>query len=264
MNLAPPPATDLLLDLLSVPAGRALSAKALCSAGEHLGLPENAVRVALTRLVQQQKIAKVGRGAYALHPSRLPLILDVAGWQARIEQMTEWHEGWIAVADPALPAAQRTVQRRHERALALGGFRTWKPGLHLRPDNLTGGSRTLRDRLPALGLAPGAELLSLHPLDGAQFEVVVGLWDVNGLRQTYRDLLQEVRRSEKRRSGATIGQAAQESLVIGRAAIAQLARDPLLPSQIMKGEERGTLVEALNEYQRESAVLWRELLGLTI
>lgn len=257
-----PPTTDLLMDILSVPAGRALSAKVLCSAGEILGFAENAVRVALTRLVQQKKIEKVGRAAYALHPSRLPLILDVADWRARLGRMTVWDGDWIAIADPVIPAVERTTKRLHDRALSLGGFRTWKPGLHLRPNNLIGGLEALRERIPALGLAGGAEFLSLHPLAKDQHDKVIALWNIAELVEIYRRLLKDLQSSEKRRSRASLDEAARESLLLGRNVISHLARDPLLPAELMPGGDRDALVAAINVYERESKRTWNTLLGL--
>ena len=256
-----PPATDLLMDLLSVPAGRPLSVRALCSAGEHLGFPENAVRVALTRLVRQGKIEKVGRGAYAVHPSQLPLINDVAHWRSRLDWMGPWEGGWIAVADPALPAAQRTAQRRHDRALDLRGFRTWRPGFHIRPDNLIGGAEALSEQLARLGLAEGAEVVALKPLRHDQAQDAAALWDVAALHCAYGELLAQVEGSLRRQPTQELGAAARESLLLGRTVIARLARDPLLPDALMKGDARHRLVQAMDAYQQASRSVWEALIA---
>jgi phenylacetic acid degradation operon negative regulatory protein len=257
-----PPVTDLLMDVLSVPAGRTVSARALCVAGFHLGFPENAVRVALTRLVQQKKIAKVGRGAYAMHPSRMALALDVADWRARFTGMCDWRGDWIAVAGTAQPAAPRAAKRAHERALALRGFRAWKPGLYLRPDNLVGGVEALTETLSNLGLAPGAQLLRLHPLRPEQYRQAVALWDARALQDDYRRLLDQLRDDERGRPGLPAGEAARRSLLIGRGVIARLARDPLLPRELLEGDDRDALVAAIHDYQKESRLLWDGLLSL--
>lgn len=250
------------MDILSVPAGRPLSARALCVAGACLGFPENAVRVALTRLVQQKKAAKVGRGAYAIHPSRMALALDVGDWRARFTGMRDWRGGWIAVAGPAMPAAQRAARRAHERALALRGFRSWRTGLHLRPDNLAGDLAALEETLSGLGMAPGAELLRLHPLMPDQHRQVAALWDVRALQDDYRRLLDQLKADETLRPDLPVGEAARRSLLIGRDVIARLARDPLLPRELLRGDEREALVAAIDTYQRDSQALWNGLLRL--
>lgn len=254
-----PPTTDLVMDLLTSRARTSMSSRALCKAGAFFDLPETSIRVALTRLGQQQKIVKVGRGEYAIHPSRQSLVADVADWRARLSWLTTWTGGWVAAVDPVLPAENRVANKHHHRALALRGFQAWRPGFHLRPDNLQGGVELLASQLPQLGLAQGAEIVGVQ-MSGRQAQDVVGLWDVGSLRSQYEASLTDLRQSMARWRSTPDPRAACESLLLGRTVIAHLVRDPLLPSEIMRGDARQELARTMSDYQDWSRGVWTALL----
>lgn len=256
-----PAATDLVLDFLSTAKGGRMSAQDLCRAGGIMGLAEPVVRVALTRLARQEKIHKTERGVYAFHPAYRPLPEDVGHWRARLGWIAAWKGGWVGVQDAGLSGGERTIARRHQRALALRGFRQWKPGLHLRPDNLRGGVDAMRAQLADLGLRAQAEVFALSGLDRAQARAAQGLWNAAALKAGYVAELKRLAESERRLARLGPEAAAREGLLVGRAVIAQIVRDPLLPEEILGGNERGRLVAAMTAYQTRSLKVWAAILG---
>jgi phenylacetic acid degradation operon negative regulatory protein len=69
-------------------------------------------------------------------------------------------------------------------------------------------------------------------------------------------------RSEKRLRTQRLEVATRESLLLGRAVIAHLIRDPLLPAELMSPEPRAALLTATRRYQDKALVLWRKWLAL--
>lgn len=256
-----PPATDLVLDLLTAADGSRLSVQDLCRAGAVLDVGEGQMRVALTRLVQQRKLCKAERGLYGFHPAYQPMAEDVIGWLGRMSWMTPWAGNWVAVVDPKISTTDRTRLRRHRRALSLRGFRTWRPGFHLRPANLAGGAESLRLQLPQLGLADGAEVVGVEQLDAVQYAEVQGLWAIDALRANYHRLLQALLESERRLDQHELEAAARESLLVGRAVIAEIMHDPLLPPELTGGGEFSQLVEQTRLYQERGRRIWGRLLA---
>ncbi|WP_184717670.1 PaaX family transcriptional regulator [Caulobacter sp.] len=256
-----PPATDLVLDLLTAVDGGRLSVQDLGRAGAILGVGEGQMRVALTRLVQQQKLCKAERGLYGFHSAYQPMAEDVIGWLGRVSWMTPWAGDWVAVVDPRIPTTDRTRLRRHQRALSLRGFRTWRPGFHLRPANLVGRAESLRLQLPQLGLAEGAEVIGVERLDAVQHTEVQALWAIDALRANYRRLIQALVESEPRLDQFAPEAAARESLLLGRAVIAEIMHDPLLPSELIGGGELLELVERMRLYQERGRRIWSHVLG---
>ncbi|MDZ4355790.1 MAG: PaaX family transcriptional regulator, partial [Variovorax sp.] len=64
--MALPSAPELILDLL-VADGGTLSSQALCRAGALTGIGETTLRVGLTRLAAEGKIARGERGSYSMN-----------------------------------------------------------------------------------------------------------------------------------------------------------------------------------------------------
>ena len=93
-----------------------------------------------------------------------------------------------------------------------------------------------------------------------QTQDVASLWDVAALHHAYGELLAQVEGSLRRQPTLELGAAARESLLLGRTVIARLARDPLLPDALMKGDARHRLVQAMDAYQQASRSVWEALI----
>lgn len=251
-----PSAPDLILDLLMADGG-SLPAEMLCRAGMLMGIGEAAVRVGLTRLVRSGKVVREGRGSYALHRSGPALLRAVDDWRSRHEQTVPWAGDWLAVHDSTVLHSDKTVWRRHSLAFGLRGFAELQPALRLRPDNLAGGLAAERERLAALGLAPAALVFRLAGLDRERQRAAGALWDTAALARTYERLGAALERSRARLQLQGLEAACRESLLLGRAVIGHLLRDPLLPPALMSSDARSTLVAAMGRYQDEALLLWR-------
>ncbi|WP_418123611.1 PaaX family transcriptional regulator [Variovorax sp. 160MFSha2.1] len=258
--VAVPSAPDLILDLL-VADGGTLSAQALCRAGALMGIGESTLRVGLTRLAAEGKIARGERGSYMLDRKGAALSRTVDAWRNRQAQTVAWRGDWLAVHDAGVPRADKTAWRHHALALSLRGFAALHPGLHIRPDNLSGGLAAERKHLAALGLSSDALVFRIADLDEAAQAAARKLWNVRAMEADYRRLQAGVERSEKRLATQKLETATRESLLLGRAVIAHIIRDPLLPAELMSTAPRTALLAATRRYQDKALVLWRKWLA---
>lgn len=259
--VASPSAPDLIQDLL-VANGEMLPVQALCRAGALIGLSESAIRVALTRLARQGKITHWARGCYALNLSGPALSRTVDDWQHTEPHTVAWSASWLGVQDAGVLRSDKTGWRRHCLALTLRGFRLFQPGLHLRPDNLAGGATSVRKQLLGLGLAPQAVVFRLDELDDARQAEALALWEMEKLSNQYRQMQQALKSSARKFGSTDLEAAVRESLLLGRAVIGQLIRDPLLPSEMTASKARQSLTQEMKVYQGKARVLWRKWLTL--
>lgn len=251
-----PSASVLVLDFLAASAGGRMSAQEVCRAGAIMGYSDAAMRVALTRLTRQGKVVKRERGRYALNAKADRLQRDVASWHERVDWLVPWRGDWIAVHDATANRSDKTSLRRHRRALLLRGFRKWKQGLHLRPDNLSGGAAALRSELHDLGLSSGAELFVATAFDARQGAELLRLWNIPALRRGHARLLARARDGGLRLEGLRPETAARESLLVGRELIGAILHDPLLPPDVVGGVRLRELADAIADYQALSRRIW--------
>lgn len=255
-----PSSSDIVLDLLFAHTDHQLSAQALCQAGELFGISNQGMRVALTRLAQQDKIGKTGRGSYRLNPGGNTLFREVDDWLHKENRARVWKGQWLGIHVDAVARADKTAWRRHEKAIALRGFRPLRKYLYVRPDNLKGDLAQTRAELHALGLLDAALLFEIAALEPQEEAPARSLWNVEELRSRYRALLELVARSGKDLPRLEDGQAARESLLVGREVIRSIILDPLLPAQMMPPDERHALIAAMREYQVQARRRWEAFL----
>ncbi len=255
-----PSSSGIVLDLLFAHTDHQLSVQALCKAGELFGIRSQGMRVALTRLAQQGKIGKTGRGNYQLNPGGNTLFRDVDDWLHKENRARSWKGQWLGIHVDAVARADKTIWRRHEKAIALRGFRPLRKFLYVRPDNLKGSLEQTRAELQALGLIDTALLFEIVRLDEQDDTCARNLWNVEQLRLQYRALLDLVARSGKGLPKLTDGHAARESLLVGREVIRHIILDPLLPAQMMPSQERHELIDAARRYQIVARRYWDEFL----
>ncbi|WP_020204792.1 MULTISPECIES: hypothetical protein [Cupriavidus] len=261
IEIREPSATDLVIDLLFGHPERTLPVQALARGAEVMGIGTPSVRVALTRLQRQGRIVKTERGCYAAVPEGNPVYNEVEHWFEKESRLEQWNGGWLVVQDAAVARAEKTAWRHHARALALCGFRPLAAAINVRPDNLAGGATAMRAKLARLGMA-GASLLFV----GREFDVdtatrMVQLWDVPALQSAYRRALAQLDRSRAKLARMAPDAGARESMLVGRAIIRAIVRDPLLPEAIMDPAPRRALIEATRSYQLHARTLWVDLLG---
>lgn len=260
IEIRDPSATDLVLDLLFGHPARTLPVQALARGAEVMGIGTPSVRVALTRLQRQGRIVKTERGCYAALPEGNPVYDEVEHWFEKESRLEQWTGDWLVVQDAAVARSEKTVWRHHERALALCGFRTLAAGINVRPDNLAGGAPAMRAALSRLGMA-GASLIFVGREFDADAAARMGqLWDVPTLQSAYRRGLAQLERSRAKLARMAPDAAARETMLVGRAIIRAIVRDPLLPEAIMDPAPRRALIEATRAYQLQARGMWVELL----
>ena len=254
--MSPPSPRSLALDLISTLRGDSMPVGALVAAGELFGIPENGMRVAVTRLLATGELARDERGRYRLGPAALPLNERVVSWRALEDRLCRWSGGWIAVARADLPRGRGEAATRTSRALRLLGFADFSRDLALRPDNLRGGVAGVRAELRALGLPASALVFALAGLDDEAEARARGLWDTAALRAGYAKQRRALAASEARLERLPEAAGMVESFRLGGSVIRELVRDPLLPEPLVPVAERRALVAAMRRYDRAGRRLW--------
>lgn len=257
-----PPGRSLILDLLSTLRRGTMPVAALVEAGALFGIPGNAVRVALARLLATGQVARDERGRYRLGAGAEPVERRVRSWREVDRATRPWDGAWLAVHQGASRGERRRADGRgRERALRLLGLRVLQPGLAIRPDNLRAGVHQVREELYGLGLPAGDLVVELRGFDPAAEARARRLWDAAALRRGYRQRLRELAAGEQRVQKLPIEQAMVESFLLGRSIIRDLVLDPLLPDAICPGDERQALVDALRRYDRLGRTAWAGFLA---
>jgi phenylacetic acid degradation operon negative regulatory protein len=243
---------------------------ALVEAGEMLGIAGNSTRVALARLLADGYVARDERGRYRIGARARPVEQRVRTWRGPAQHTERWTGAWIGIhggpgaasrAQAASGASPRPVRRARDRALRLLGFRRLTPVLAVRPANLTRSIEAVRDELYALGLPSGDLVFEIASLDPATEERARGLWDVRGLRATYRALATQLERSGRRLGRRPVEEAMVESFLLGGRVLRQLVLDPVLPDAICPGGEREALRTAMRRYDRLGRIAWGQFLA---
>ncbi len=249
---------SVVLDLLRVtPDDLPVPVSSLVEIGALFGFNGNAVRVAVTRLVQAGLLESDERGSYRLAPQTDPLNRLIDEWRLGAARLRPWKGAWLAIWYPS--GTSRSERSRSHRAMRALGFREGLDGLWVRPDNLAVQREELRARLRSLGLVDAAELIGAEGFSLCTTNRwTTSLWPVWELQDGYRDMLRDLQRSVKKLRTLPPTQGLVQSFALGGAAIRLLALDPLLPKEICSPELRHELTESMLRYDRLGRALWRE------
>jgi phenylacetic acid degradation operon negative regulatory protein len=136
-------------------------------------------------------------------------------------------------------------------------------GLHLRPNNLAGGSDTLRMRLQAL-LPEGTDagtVFTLRDLAPADAERARSLWDGAALDAAYRDTTAGLTAWREQARSLPLERAAREAFELGNRAIRRIVFDPWLPAPLIDEAARRRFVAAVVRHDDIGQTLWRQYLG---
>ncbi len=253
-------APDVLLDLLL--ASRApVSTRALIRAGTLLGLGNVAIRVALSRLVAERKIARIGRGSYVTSAQDGGVFQAISDWPNKHALAGPWNGDWIAVHDAEIGRSDKVAWRHHRLALDLWGLRPLRAGLHVRPANLRCTIEEFSARLGAVGLGRRAVVLHVASLPPAVDKQARRLWNAAELVAHDRQLLARLSASLRSARRSDRAKWLAESFLLGREVIAYLVRDPILPPELMPSRSRAALLDAARDYQQRARALWQQWLA---
>ncbi len=246
----------IAIALLSAARGEPLTTPMLIGAADVLHLSPNAMRIALSRLTARGDVITPRRGAYALSPRRLLSYSRVrTGFATRVP----WRGDFLGVLTADLPRRNSTLVRRRTNALALAGFRSLGHGLFVRPNNLSGGPKTVAAQLTRLGLDSAAELIgvTLDERQGARlalrYQVSTDDKKAVALTRKVEALLPVMRRRPPR-------QIAASSFWLGDEVLRFLARDPLLPGRLADPAPRRKLARVMSALDDRGLAVWRALL----
>ena len=256
-----PSARSLVLDLLSTLRRGTMPVVALVEAGALFGITENNVRVALTRLTSAGTVGRDRRGRYRLSPGSSPIARRASSWRNLERGLRRWNGGWVGFLEPAGGSGRRAERERRARGLQLLGFAALAPGLCVRPDNLSGGVDAIRRETRELGLRPGDPIVGLRDLDPELDARARQLWDGASLRGAHRDALARIEKSARVLGALPAERAMVESFLIGGGVLRQLILDPKLPDEIVAGDERRALLEAMRDYDRLGRRAWAGFLA---
>ena len=252
-------AQQVALAFLGASRGRALSAATLVAGGEVLGVSGNAMRLSLSRLSARGEIVPETRGRYVLSPMRRSAIAHVCTFKTGFAARVPWKGGFLGVLLGDLSRSNTALVARRERALHLSGFRAFRHGLWLRPDNLAGGRVVVEGHLHRLGLDRAADVVEVR-LDSGQLRDAERGWDVAGDEKKARELGARVQRFLRASRNATTKKAAVGSFWLGDEVLRFLARDPLLPESMADPEPRRALAEAMSTLDEQGFALWSSML----
>ena len=258
-------AKSVVLEVLSAGLSvyrESLPVKLIVEAASVFGIAENSLRVAIVRLRTEGLIESPKRGAYSLGPAARAVNERVNVWRNTAERVGEWDGSWAGAFTADLSRTDRPALRRRTRALRYLGFEELKPGLFLRPNNLTIGIDGIRAELLSLGLERRASVFRLDSLSVDQERRARSLWDVPSLEKKYAQLHEELQRSLRQLSELPLEESVREAFLLGRKGIREVVLDPLLPSPLIDESKRRVLVDALTDYNANGIALWLRFLGL--
>ncbi len=253
---------SLILDLLStLPSrgGHSMPVRALIEAAGRFGMASSSVRVALARLLAQERVERDERGRYRLGVAADAVSGAIRSWRRLEDQVVPWSQGWAAVHRARI--GSRRARRSGDQSLVFLGFREFEPGLFVRPDNLKGSIAELRRRLMGLGLEDSARVFGLTDFDEISEARARGLWDRDALSSAYQEACDALAESHSRLSGAPVADAMMETFRLGGRVIRQLVLDPLLPEELAPAEPRRRLVAQMREYDAFGRGCWAGFLG---
>ena len=248
-------ARNLILDLILARHPRPCSVRELIVAGRVFAMTENSMRVAVARLARDQLVQSAGRGFYRMGSAAVNLAQEIGAWRQAENRMRDWGGDYWVVYTADLGRSDRTQLRIMGRALSLAGFREWRRGLYVRPDNLRDELDVLRARLCALGLP--AEALCLR-IDGASVATaeVQALWPLADLQRQYREQSERLRAWRLQATDGSLAAAAEASFRLGDAAIRAVVFDPLLPVSWVDAQQRQDFFAEVRAFEVHGRGIW--------
>jgi len=249
----------LILDLLLAGNGLPLSAKEAVAACVLFEIGEVSARVALTRLLADGLAESISRGVYQLGPNAVEVAAEVETWRTANQRTKVWRGDYITIHTSSLGRTDRSALSRRERAFKLLGFKELEKGLHIRPNNIEADLGVIRRRLKSLGLESEAIICISNNFDDSVERQIKALWDSELLIANYRATSNQLQQWMIRADQLTQKAAAQESLLLGRAAIHQVVFDPMLPAQMIDVAEREKFINTVIKFDQVGGEIWKRL-----
>ena len=242
--------SGVILDLLRTYQQKGTSARNIMATGKMFGFNENTMRVNLSRLASRDIIENFKRGRYRLTSGTDPINEFIDAWRQGEQRCRPWDGQSYCVLNLA-DSIDKDIW-----VLSSTGFVTVAAGLWARPDNLALKHDQLEIRLQQLGLNQAAVLVTSARLSAEIEAVCQALYDLTALQDSYIGTRRRLESSLKHLREFPVEQAMKESFHLGGAAIQVLAKDPLLPRQILDPDNRIKLWQTMLEYDRVGRDIW--------
>ncbi|MEX2327061.1 MAG: hypothetical protein WD558_04975, partial [Pseudomonadales bacterium] len=227
---------SIILDLLRTYRHRGTAVKEIMAAGAMFDFSENAMRVNLSRLVGKGLVENFERGYYRISDHADPVNEFVEAWREGEDRVKPWDgASWLVVHSSHEEAPKRAW------ALDANGFRQIAEGLWARPDNLSLTHTALDMRLRQLGVDARSVLLTNAQIDKRCQDAWLIQFDLDRLVTTYSESEKALRQSAARLTKLPRRDALKESFHLGGEAVHILAKDPLLPSEVIDTTQRKLL-----------------------
>lgn len=243
----------VILDLLRSSPGRERSTRSLVQAGKLFGFSGNAMRVNLSRLAARGRIESPARGRWRLTRSTDALNDFVERWRLGEARVRPWEPGtWLLAHRPEDTAPDP----RDAWILDALGFRAVRPGLLARPDNLAEPLPDVRALARGLGLGETVLIVAARLDEDPAPRGWVARWAPAALETAYADGRRRLDESARRLPGLAPDRARLECFALGGTMINRLAKDPLLPSELVDAGARRALWRAMVEYDAQGRHYW--------
>ncbi len=242
--------TDVILDLLRGVTAKGRPSSYLVESGKLFGFSENTLRVTLSRLLNRGLLECPRRGWYRLARQTDQLEGFVERWRLGESRVRPWQQ------DCWLFAQMQVSQVTSNWALNALGFREVRSNLFARPDNLALNLDELRVLGTGIGLGEDVLLIAGRAQGAGQPEKWLQAWHPVSLVHHYIDITHRLRDSAARLDQLSLAEAQVESFRLGGEAINLLAKDPLLPEQLIDVDSRKVFFETLIAYDKQGRRIW--------
>lgn len=241
---------SILLDLLGVAFPKPVLSQHLWVIADIFSVPENNLRVAMTRLVASGWVSSDVRGEYHLSEKARARNQFIRNWKAKDKQKP-WQQGWLACHLPK--GAGRSERAKSIKALEWYGFKLGLDLMWVRPDNLAIPKQGLLNDLRLLGLEANAPLFVLQDIDPPLTSSWLQLWPTEDMDKVYQAMTKRLRASEKKPEAK---RSLLETCVLGGEAIHYLVKDPQLPQSIHARKHYDQLKETMIRYDQMGRSIW--------
>lgn len=253
------PVKDFVIDLIAANEAP-IPVALLVETASGFGYTEGSVRVCLSRLVasgtleviEQERVSRYGftRGADRFNRR----IREQVYFNPRQEP---WSGHWRVVAF-SCAADRRDVRQRFLYVLERLHFRSLHRGIWIRPDNV---ELDLEEGLAEFRKIGTADLFSGPPDPASDLEArALELWGIAALAGEMRRFLGELDESRERVRGLGRSEALVETLRTAARSFRLLARDPLLPLEVLPADWPGErLRQMLVDYTDLACDIWADV-----
>ena len=211
---------------------------------------ENLMRVSLSRLATKGTVENFQRGFYRLTNSTDHLNDFIEEWRLGDTRRRDWSGHWILAQ-----------HQSNSWALKANGFISLDGNIWVRPDNLARSTDQLQALLTNLGTPQDCIAATGACLTGKRLDSALASFNIAALNQKYIKAIDTLTDSIERLGSLPIDTAQRECFHLGGSAIQILALDPLLPDEIMHGNDRHNLWKIALTYDKVGREIWRGRTG---